>query len=139
MAPSRLLTLFFDLNDSSIKIANTNSSKPRQNAHAPISVFSLLVLSVEQLMVAQSDIEVNSYTLKSCVETMTTVSNLSLRLHSRTNEVHQLNAQLYLFQGMYQDARKEISQLKKQNIELKRQATSIARFGAHWCSLFDEQ
>ncbi|KAL7195629.1 hypothetical protein ACSBR1_035793 [Camellia fascicularis] len=87
-------SLFPDLNDSLIKIIDTNSSKPRQSALAPTFVFSFPAMLVGQMMVAQFDIDANSYTLKSYVETVTAVSNLSRRLQSRTNEVHQLNVQL---------------------------------------------
>ncbi|XP_028117853.1 uncharacterized protein LOC114315437 [Camellia sinensis] len=80
-------------------------------------------------MVAQSDIEANHYTLKSCVETMTAVTNLSHRLHNRTSEVHQLNAQLSLLQRMYKDTRAEICALKAENKELNQKATIMFRFG----------
>ncbi|GMP83469.1 hypothetical protein CsSME_00037368 [Camellia sinensis var. sinensis] len=85
--------------------------------------------SVEQKMAVQTDIEANQYTLKSYVETMTAVTNLSHRLQSRTNEVQHLNAQLALLQRMYKDARAEISVLKVENKELKRKATVMFRFG----------
>ncbi|KAL7180121.1 hypothetical protein ACSBR1_043354 [Camellia fascicularis] len=78
-------------------------------------------------MATQSDIEANSYTLKSCVETMIAVANLSWRLQNRTFEVYQLSAQLSLLKRMYKDTRGEISSLKKDK-ELKPQATSKARF-----------
>ncbi|THG06012.1 hypothetical protein TEA_021330 [Camellia sinensis var. sinensis] len=84
--------------------------------------------SVEQRMAVQSDVEANQYTLKSCVETMTAVTNLSNRLQSRANEVQQLNSQLALLQRMYKDARAEISVLKAENKELKR-STVMFRFG----------
>ena len=87
------------------------------------------MVAVEQIMAAQSDIEANHYTLKSCVETMTAVNNLSHRLQSRTNEVQQVKAQLALLQRMYTDARAEICMLKAENKELKRKATVMLRFG----------
>ncbi|CAL5334188.1 unnamed protein product [Camellia sinensis] len=96
-------------------------------------------MSVEQIMAAQSDIEANSYTLRSCVETVTAVSNLSRRLQNRTCEVHQLHAQLSLLQRMYKDARVEISALKKQNKELKRLTTSVTRFGVSSHNQFDSR
>ncbi|KAF5935500.1 hypothetical protein HYC85_026629 [Camellia sinensis] len=95
--------------------------------------------SVEQKMAVQTDIEVNQYTLKSCVETMTAVTNLSHRLQSRTNEVQQLNAQLALLQRMYKDARAEISVLKAENKELKRKATVMFQFGGPPSAVVEEQ
>ncbi|KAL7224423.1 hypothetical protein ACSBR1_025802 [Camellia fascicularis] len=111
------LTLFPGLNDSPIEI--TNSSEPRQSALASIYVLNFPTISVKQPIVAQFDIDANHYTLKSCVETVIAVSNLSCQLQDMTNEVHQLNAQLSLLQRMYKDAREEISNFKKQNKELK--------------------
>ncbi|KAL7188440.1 hypothetical protein ACSBR1_038318 [Camellia fascicularis] len=88
-------------------------------------------------MAAQSDIEANHFTLRSCTETVATVTNLSLRLQARMSEVHQVNAQLTLLQHMYKDAQAEICALKDENKELKRQATSMARFGAPSYFAFD--
>ncbi|KAL7250413.1 hypothetical protein ACSBR1_012425 [Camellia fascicularis] len=91
MASSRRpLTLFPNLNDSLIEIANINSSEPQQNASALAPVFSFPTMSVEQLMAVQCDIYANHYTLKSCVEIVNAVSNLSRRLQNRTNELHLL-------------------------------------------------
>ncbi|KAL7249907.1 hypothetical protein ACSBR1_011983 [Camellia fascicularis] len=73
------------------------------------------------------------------METVAAVSNLSHRLQNRTSEVHQLNAQLSLLQRIYKDARAEISALKAENKELKRQATSMVRFGVPSYSAFDGQ
>ncbi|KAL7243028.1 hypothetical protein ACSBR1_015439 [Camellia fascicularis] len=81
-------------------------------------------MSVKQIMATKSDIEANSYTLKSCVKTMAAVTNLFRRLQNRTFEVYQLSAQLSLLQRMYKDVRGEISSLKKENKKLKRKATS---------------
>ncbi|KAL7212445.1 hypothetical protein ACSBR2_015186 [Camellia fascicularis] len=80
----------------------------------------------------------NSHTLKMCVESFIAVSNLTRRLQSRTSKVQQLTAQLSLFQLIYQDSRREISQLKKQNRELKRK-TTMARNLVPWCTSFDGQ
>ena len=131
------LTLFPDLNESTIEMTNSDSPEPQPRAPPPPPVFNFSAMSVEQIMAAQSDIEANSYTLRSCVETVTAVSNLSRRLQNRTCEVHQLHAQLSLLQRMYKDARVETSALKKQNKELKRQATSVARFGVSSHNQFD--
>ncbi|CAL5360829.1 unnamed protein product [Camellia sinensis] len=81
----------------------------------------------------------SKYTLKSCVETMTAVTNLSNRLQSRTNEVQHLNSQLALLQRMYKDARAEISVLKAENKELKRKATVMFRFGGPPYAAVEEQ
>ncbi|GMP98764.1 hypothetical protein CsSME_00046526 [Camellia sinensis var. sinensis] len=123
-----LLTLFPDLNESTREITGAVALEPQPSApeFAPLN-FSMR--SVEQRMAVQSDVEANQYTLKSFVETMTAVTNLSNRLQSRTNEVQQLNAQLALLQRMYKDARAEISVLKAENKELKRKATVMFRFG----------
>ncbi|KAF5933737.1 hypothetical protein HYC85_029908 [Camellia sinensis] len=131
------LTLFPDLNESTIEMTDSDSPEPQPQAPPVSPVFSFSAMSIEQIMVAQSDIETNSYTLRSCVETVTVVSNLSRRLQNRTCKVHQLNAQLSLLQRMYKDARVKISALKKQNKELKRQATSVARFGVSSHNQFD--
>ncbi|KAL7263535.1 hypothetical protein ACSBR1_001653 [Camellia fascicularis] len=88
-------------------------------------------------MAVQSYINANDFTLKSCVETVTAVSNLSRRLQNRTSEVHRLNAQLSLLQHKYKDTRENINNLKKQNKELKRQATSVAQFGVPSYFAFD--
>ncbi|KAL7246694.1 hypothetical protein ACSBR2_001742 [Camellia fascicularis] len=58
---------------------------------------------------------------------------------STTSEEYRLNTQLCLLQRMYNDAREKISNLKKQNKELKRQATFVARFGGPSYSSFDNQ
>ena len=90
-------------------------------------------------MAVQTDIEANQYTLKSCVETMTAVTNLSNRLQSRTNEVQHLSSQLALLQRMYKDARAEISVLKTENKELKRKAAVMFRFGGPPYAAVEEQ
>ncbi|KAL7188352.1 hypothetical protein ACSBR1_038237 [Camellia fascicularis] len=89
-------------------------------------------------MATKSDIDANSHTLNSGMETVTAIFNLSHWLQSKRNEIHRLNVQLSLYQRMPQDARKEISQLKKNNKELKRRKTTMARFTARWCSSFDD-
>ncbi|KAI7980151.1 Plasma membrane ATPase 1, partial [Camellia lanceoleosa] len=118
----RSLTLFPDLNESTIEMTNSDSLEPQPRAPPPSPVFNFPAMSVEQIMAAQSDIEANSYTLRSCVETVTAVSNLSRHLRV-TCEVYRLNAQLSLLQHMYKDSRGEVSGLKKQINELKRQVT----------------
>ncbi|CAL5371962.1 unnamed protein product [Camellia sinensis] len=129
------LTLFPDLNESTIEMTDSDSPEPQPRAPPPSPVFNFPAMSVEQIMAAQSDIEANSYTLRSCVETVTAVSNLSRRLQNRTCEVHRLNAQLSLLQHMYKDSRGEVSGLKKQIKELKRQVTVTTRHG----TTFDSQ
>ncbi|GMP91884.1 hypothetical protein CsSME_00042360 [Camellia sinensis var. sinensis] len=137
------LTLFPDLNEATIERTGLTALESRPNAPGPsVPVFALLnfpMLSVEQIMAAQSDIEANHYTLKSCVETMTAVTNLSHRLQNRTSEVQQLNAQLALLQRMYKDAQAEICLLKVENKELKRKATVMFRFGGPPYAAFEEQ
>ncbi|GMQ00875.1 hypothetical protein CsSME_00047755 [Camellia sinensis var. sinensis] len=133
-----LLTLFPDLNESTREIIGAVALEPQPNAPEFASL-TFPMRSVEQRMAAQSDIEANQYTLKSCVETMTAVTNLSHRLQSRTNEVQQLNAQLALLQRMYKDARAEISVLKAENKELKRKATVMFRFGGPPYAAVEEQ
>ncbi|GMP86469.1 hypothetical protein CsSME_00039234 [Camellia sinensis var. sinensis] len=98
-----LLTLFPDLNESTREITGAVALEPQPSApeFAPLN---FPMRSVEQRMAVQSDVEANQYTLKSCVETMTAVTNLSNRLQSRANEVQQLNSQLALLQRMYKDA-----------------------------------
>ncbi|THG07452.1 hypothetical protein TEA_021794 [Camellia sinensis var. sinensis] len=114
-----------DLNESTREITGAVALEPQPSAlgFAPLT---FPMRSVEQIMAAQSDIEANQYTLKSCVETMTAVTNLSHRLQSRTNEVQQLNAQLALLQRIYKDVRAEICVLKAENKELKRKANLAA-------------
>ncbi|GMP24212.1 hypothetical protein CsSME_00001555 [Camellia sinensis var. sinensis] len=133
-----LLTLFPDLNESTREItgAGASESQPSAPGFAPLN---FPMWSVEQKMAGQTDIEANQYTLKSCVETMTAVTNLSHRLQSRTNEVQHLNAQLALLQRMYKDARAEISVLKAENKELKRKATVMFRFGGPPYAVAEEQ
>ncbi|KAL7244136.1 hypothetical protein ACSBR1_016382 [Camellia fascicularis] len=101
-------------------------SANRQDTRPPL-VFNFPLASIKQLTAAQYDTEVNSHTLKSCVDTETVVSNMSRWLQSRVNKVQQLTAQLTLSQRMYQDAQREISQLKRQNKELKCRATIMER------------
>ena len=115
MASSHPHSLFPDLNDPS------SSSGPSAPA---LTHPSLPTLTVEQVMAAQTDIEANHYTLKSCMETVAAVTNLSHRLQNKSREVHRGNAQLTLLQHMYRDARAEICALKAENKELKRKATS---------------
>ncbi|KAL7189770.1 hypothetical protein ACSBR1_039416 [Camellia fascicularis] len=74
----RPLTLFPDLNNSLIEI--TICFEYQQSAPTPAPVLHFLALSVEQLMATQSEIDANHYTLKSCVETVIAVSNLSRQL-----------------------------------------------------------
>ncbi|THG20776.1 hypothetical protein TEA_003850 [Camellia sinensis var. sinensis] len=102
-----LLTLFPELNESTREITGVVASEPQPNTSG-FAPLNFPMRSVEQKMAVQTDIEANQYTLKSCVETMTAVTNLSHRLQSRTNEVQQLNSQLALLQRMYKDARAEI-------------------------------
>ncbi|KAL7254860.1 hypothetical protein ACSBR1_009081 [Camellia fascicularis] len=78
-------------------------------------------------METQSNIDANSHTLRLCVKAFTAVSNLSRQLQSKTSEVQRMSAQLSLFQRMYQDTRQEISQLKRQNKELKHRTTNMKR------------
>ncbi|KAL7263272.1 hypothetical protein ACSBR1_001444 [Camellia fascicularis] len=80
----RPLIVFLDLNDSPIENAEASTSEPWQSSHA--LVLSFYVMSIEQTMEAQSNIDANHYTLKSCVETVTAVSNLSRQLQNRTSE-----------------------------------------------------
>ncbi|THG08038.1 hypothetical protein TEA_011872 [Camellia sinensis var. sinensis] len=133
-----LLTLFPDLNESTRERTGAVALEPQPSApeFAPLN---FPMRSVEQRMAVQTDIEANQYTLKSCVETMTAVTNLSHRLQSRTNEVQQLNAQLALLQRMYKDARAEISVLKAENKELKRKASFMFRFGGPPYAAVEEQ
>ncbi|GMP34997.1 hypothetical protein CsSME_00007637 [Camellia sinensis var. sinensis] len=86
-----LLTLFPDLNESTREITGAVVREPQPNT-SDFAPLNFPMRSVEQKMAVQTDIEANQYTLKSCVETMTAVTNLSHRLQSRTNEVQQLNA-----------------------------------------------
>ncbi|KAL7197459.1 hypothetical protein ACSBR2_020075 [Camellia fascicularis] len=114
MASSHHLSLFPDLNDP--------SSSPGPSAPA-LTYPSLLTLIVEQVMAAQTDIEANHYTLKSCIEIVAAVSNLSHRLQNKTCEAEN----------------KELKQkaTSMENKEVKRQATSMARFGAPSYFSFD--
>ena len=123
-----LLTLFPDLNEATRERTGAVALDTQPSA-PEFTPLNFPMRSVEQRMAVLSDVEANQYTLKVCVESMTAVTNLSNRLHSRTNEVQQLNAQLALLQRMYKDARAEISVLKAENKELKRKATVMFRFG----------
>ncbi|CAL5364337.1 unnamed protein product [Camellia sinensis] len=133
-----LLTLFPDLNESTREITGAVAPEPQPGApgFAPLN---FPMRSVEQRMAVQSDVEANQYTLKSCVETMTAVTNLSNRLQSRANEVQQLNSQLALLQRMYKDERAEISVLRAENKELKRKATVMFRCGGPPYAAVEEQ
>ncbi|KAL7264321.1 hypothetical protein ACSBR1_002300 [Camellia fascicularis] len=130
MASSRLLTLFPDLNDP--------SSAARPSAPAP-TLPNLSMMSIEQVMTTQSDIEANHFTLTFCMETVTAVTKLIHRLQNRTSELHQVNAQLLLLQRMYKDERAEICALKAENKDLKRKTTSMAQFGVTSFLTFDSQ
>ncbi|CAL5437957.1 unnamed protein product [Camellia sinensis] len=131
------------LNESTLEITGSSTLGSQPNAPGPSApVFTPLsfpMLSVEQIMAAQSDIEPNHYTLKSCVETMTAVTNLSHQFQNRTIEVQQLKAQLSLLQCKYKDARAEICALKAENKELKRKATVMFRFGGPPYATLEEQ
>ncbi|KAF5932123.1 hypothetical protein HYC85_028294 [Camellia sinensis] len=133
-----LLTLFPELNEPTREITGAVASEPQPNTSG-FAPLNFPMRSVEQKMAVQTDIEANQYTLKSCVETMTAVTNLSNRLQSRANEVQQLNSQLALLQRMYKDARAEISVLKAENKELKRKATVMFRFGGPPYAAVEEQ
>ncbi|XP_028112705.1 receptor-like protein 37 [Camellia sinensis] len=85
MTSSRPLTLFPNLND--------RMSSLGQSAPAP-TYLNLSTPTIEQIMAAQTEIEANHYTLKSCMETVAAVINLSHRLQNRTCKVHRVNAQL---------------------------------------------
>ncbi|CAL5342967.1 unnamed protein product [Camellia sinensis] len=137
-ATQNLLTLFPELNEPTREITGAVASEPQPNTSG-FAPLNFPMRSVEQKMAVQTDIEANQYTLKSCVETMTAVTNLSNRLQSRTNEVQQLNSQLALLQRMYKDARAEISVLKAENKELKRKATVMFRFGGPPYAVVEEQ
>ncbi|KAL7222051.1 hypothetical protein ACSBR1_023884 [Camellia fascicularis] len=130
---SRPLTLFPDLNDP-VNSAVPSASTPTLSV---IPLPNLPMMSIEQIMAAQSDIEANYFTLTSCMETVTAVTKLTHRLQNRTSELHQVNAQLSLLQRIYKDARAEICALKAENKELKRKTTSMARFGATSFLAFD--
>lgn len=132
---SRPLTLFPDLNDP-ISSAGPSASTPTLPV---IPLPNLPMMSIEQIMAAQSDIEANHFTLTSCMETVTAVTKLAHRLQNRTSELHQVNAQLALLQRMYKDGRAKIGALKGENKELKRKTTSMARFGATSFLAFDSQ
>ncbi|THG14708.1 hypothetical protein TEA_015639 [Camellia sinensis var. sinensis] len=82
-----LLTLFPDLNESTRERTGAVALEPQPSA-PEFTPLNFPMRSVEQRMAVQSDVEANQYTLKSCVETMTAVTNLSNRLQSRANEVH---------------------------------------------------
>ncbi|GMP41114.1 hypothetical protein CsSME_00011320 [Camellia sinensis var. sinensis] len=133
-----LLTLFPELNEPTREITGAVASEPQPNTSG-FAPLNYPMRSVEQKMAMQTDIEANQYTLKSCVETMTAVTNLSNRLQSRTNEVQHLNSQLALLQRMYKDARAEISVLRAENKELKRKATVMFRFGGPPYAAVEEQ
>ena len=133
-----LLTLFPELNEPTREITGAVASEPQSNTSG-FAPLNFPMRSVEQKIAVQTDIEANQYTLKSCVETMTAVTNLSHRLQSRTNEVQQLNSQLALLQRMYKDARAEISVLRAENKELKRKATVMFRFGGLPYAAVEEQ
>ncbi|CAL5404041.1 unnamed protein product [Camellia sinensis] len=130
MASSHPLTLFPDLNDP--------LSAAGPSAPAP-TLLNLPMMSIEQIMAAQSDIEANHFTLTSCMETVTVVTKLAHRLEKKTSELYQVNAQLSLLQRMYKDARAEICALKAENKKLKWKTTSMARFGAMSFLAFDSQ
>ncbi|KAL7165587.1 hypothetical protein ACSBR2_041300 [Camellia fascicularis] len=98
------LTLFLNLNESTIEITGSDSLEPQPRAHLLYLILSFPPISVKQIMAEQSDIEANSYTLRSCVEIVTVVSNLSRQLQNRTFEVYQLSVQLSLLQRMHKDA-----------------------------------
>lgn len=137
------LTLFPDLNESTIEITGSVALQAQPSAPGlSAAAFALLnfpILSVEQIMAAQTDIEANHFTLKSCLETVTTVSKLSHRLQNRTSEVHQLIAQHSLLQRIYKDARAKICALKAENKELKQKATVMFRFRGLPYAAFEEQ
>ncbi|GMP30973.1 hypothetical protein CsSME_00005383 [Camellia sinensis var. sinensis] len=137
-ATQNLLTLFPELNEPTREITGAVASEPQPNTSG-FAPLNFPMRSVEQKMAVQTDIEANQYTLKSCVETMTAVTNLSNRLQSRTNEVQHLNSQLALLQRMYKDARAEISVLRAENKELKRKATVMFRFGGPPYAAVEEQ
>ncbi|CAL5399758.1 unnamed protein product [Camellia sinensis] len=130
MASARPLILFLDLNDP-VSAAGPSASAP--------TLSNLPMMSIEQIMAAQSDIEANYFTLTSCMETVTAVTKLAHQLQNRTSELHQVNAQLSLLQRMYKDARAEICARKAENKELKWKITSMARFGATSFLAFDSQ
>ncbi|KAL7235673.1 hypothetical protein ACSBR1_019043 [Camellia fascicularis] len=110
---SRPLTLFSDLNDPSSPgpstPAPTLSNLPGHSATTP-TLLNFHMLSIEQIMAVQSDIEANHFTLKS-----------------------------FERQHKYKDARAEICSLKAENKELKRKTTVMARFGASSYLAFDSQ
>ncbi|GMP69289.1 hypothetical protein CsSME_00028607 [Camellia sinensis var. sinensis] len=100
MAYTRPLTPFSDLNEIPEEVRDTTTSNPHRKSPAP--TFNP-VLPLDQLLAAKSDMDANLHTLSLYVKAMTSVSNVSRRLQSRTNEVQRLTAQLALFQCMYQD------------------------------------
>ncbi|KAF5932433.1 hypothetical protein HYC85_028604 [Camellia sinensis] len=132
---SRPLTLFSDLNDP---ISSAGPSAPTPTLPV-IPLPNLPMMSIEQIMAAQSDIEANHFTLTSCMEMVMAVTKLAHRLQNRTSELHQVNAQLSLLQHMYKDARAEIGTLTAKNKELKQKTTSMARFRATSFLAFDSQ
>ena len=135
MASSHPLTLFPDLND---RVSAVGPSAPTPTLPV-IPLPNLPMMSIKQIMAAQSEIEANHFTLTSCMETVTAVTKLAHRLQNKTSELHQVNTQLFLLQRMYKDARAEISALKAENKELKWKTTSMAQFGATSLLAFDNQ
>ncbi|KAL7212373.1 hypothetical protein ACSBR2_015122 [Camellia fascicularis] len=106
--PRPLVRSLSFLNESTREITGASALEPQPSNLLSSPVLSYPEMSVEQIMATQSNIEANSYTLKSSVETMVAVTNLSRRLQNRT-------------------------------FELKRKATSKARFGVPSYSTFDGQ
>ena len=66
MASSRPLTLFPDLNDP-VSAAGLSAPAP--------TLPNLPMMSIEQIMAAQSDIEANHFTLTTCMETVTVTAS----------------------------------------------------------------
>ncbi|GMP83898.1 hypothetical protein CsSME_00037656 [Camellia sinensis var. sinensis] len=77
MAISHALTLFPDLNETLEGIHDIDSSNIPRSTQVPTLN---PIVSLDQLLVAKSNIDANAHTLKMCVEAVTAVSNLSHRL-----------------------------------------------------------
>ena len=92
IASSRPHILFSDLNDP-VSAAGLSAPAP--------TLPKLPMMSIEQIMAAQSDIEANHFILTSCIAAVTAVSKLAHRVQNKTSELYQVNAQLALLQRMY--------------------------------------
>ncbi|XP_028105404.1 protein CASP-like [Camellia sinensis] len=144
MASSRgSLTHFPDLNESTIEITSFDSCKPQPRIPPPFPVLSFPAMLVEQIMASQSDIEANSYTLRSlhvvwglriwnnvhcsrCSDNLDSNNILENSLSAKEKIISELNMELHNLETTLSNEREQhINEIKKLNVLLNEKEATL--------------